>query len=622
MFFVIVVLSGIIVFAVLDLAKNTVIGWAAAAIIILGLILGRHLLRRRGSWSFRTGAVLWLGAVILLVLDLILTGPPTALVPAVANRDPEITEPLTIAQGQLTGVWNADRSVRVYAGIPFAKPPVGALRWKEPADPEPWEGIRACDHFQPEAMQSSTIPFMDSLYHLLGYHDYRWFDFSDNYRDAMSEDCLYLNVYAPADAKEGDALPVLVYIHGGSLTTGQPWYTEYRGEDLARQGIVVVNVAYRVNIFGYLALEELAEESPNGTTGNYGLLDQIQSLKWVRDNISVFGGDPDQVTLAGESAGASSVNALCVSPLAEGLFRRVIAESSSILAYKPYHTLREKEDALAMGEDILKEFNVTTVEQLRALPADKLEATSHTNSAMIVDGYAITEQPYLTYQKGENHEEALLNGFNAHEADAFMMGYKATKENYIELIEPIFGAHALEAAELVPPGSVEQFQPFLIDAKGEAKGALNKVYSAAWFTYSHYLWTNYMLQEGRPVYEYCFTKSNKSLSSFHAGELPYAYGNLWRHDWIYEDSDRELSEKMQKYWVNFVKYGDPNAEGLPVWPASTGADEVFELGEHTGIMQDPYLEIYALLDRHQADLKAQDEDGREGSADSSGETGL
>lgn len=602
-FYLMIPLVSLLFFAVLDLAKNTLLGWLCAAAVIASLIIGRLLLRHYGRWNKGTGAASWLAALVLLVLVLLFTGPPYALVPAVANKNAEVTEPLTIAQGQLTGVYNADRSVRVYAGIPFAKPPVGELRWREPHAPEPWEGIRACDRFQPQAMQSSTVPFMDSLYHLLGYHDYRWLDFSDNYREMMSEDCLYLNVYAPSDACEGDALPVLVYIHGGSLTSGQPWYTEYRGEDLARQGIVVVNIAYRVNIFGYLALPELAEESENGTTGNYGLLDQIRALQWVQENITAFGGDPDQVTLAGESAGASSVNALCVSPLTKGLFRRVIAESSSILAVKPYHTLRDKEEAFAMGQDILDEFGVRSVEELRTLPADRLEGTRYTNSAMIVDGYAITEPPYLTYQKGENHEEALLNGFNAHEADAFLMGTKATEENYAELITPILGEWTEKAVRLVPPGSVEQYQPFLIDAKGEAKGSLNKLYSAAWFTYSHYLWTNYMARQERPVYEYCFTKTNRSLGSFHAGELPYAYGNLWRHDWVYEDSDRELSEKMQRYWANFVKYGDPNGEGLPEWPTSKGADKVFELGDHIGVIPDPNLDIYPLLDSYQASLE-------------------
>ncbi len=602
-FYIVTCLLALLYFALLDLAKNTVAGWVLAGILFVAMIVARKLCLVKGMWSWKQALPAWVLLLLLLVVNLKLTEPPYGLVPAVTGRNPQVTDVVTIPQGDLTGVYNQDKTVKVFAGIPYAKAPVGDLRWKEPQDPEPWEGVRACDYFQPQAMQSSSTPVWDSLYHLLGYHDYKWLDFSDNYRTQMSEDCLYLNVYAPAGAKAGDNLPVLVYIHGGSLTSGQPWYTEYRGEDLARQDIVVVNIAYRVNIFGYLALEELAEESPNGTTGNYGLLDQIKSLQWVHDNIAYFGGDPTQVTLAGESAGSSSVNAICVSPLSEGLFNRVIAESSSVLAKKPYHTFRDMEDALEMGQDILEEFGVSSVAELRQLPADQLEATRHKNSAMTVDGYALVEQPYLTYAKGENHEQALLNGFNAHEADLFTMDSEATAENYEELMKPILGEYTHEAAELVPALSVEQFQPFLIDKKGEAKGALNEVYSAAWFAYSHYLWTNAMLAEDRPVYEYYFTKTNKSIASFHAGELPYAYGNLWRHGWVYEDSDFELSEIMQKYWVNFVKYGDPNGEGLPEWPLATDGTDVFELGDRIGVTTDPYVDIYKIIDKYQDSLE-------------------
>ena len=601
-FYIITVLLAVAYFALLDLAKNTVAGWVLAGVLFVAMIAARKVCMLKGMWSWKQALPAWILLLVLLLVNLKLTEPPYALVPAVEGRNPEVTDVVTIPQGQLTGVYNQDKSVKVFAGIPYAKAPVGDLRWKEPQDPEPWEGVKACDHFAPEAMQGSSSPLMDSLYHLLGYHDYKWLDFTDNYRTLMSEDCLYLNVYAPAEAKEGDDLPVLVYIHGGSLTSGQPWYTEYRGEDLAKQDIIVVNIAYRLNIFGYLALEELAAESPNGTTGNYGLLDQIKSLEWVRDNIAYFGGDPAQVTLAGESAGSSSVNAICCSPLAEGLFNRVIAESSSVLAKTPYHTFRDYEDALKMGSETLTEFGVSSVEELRKLSADQLEATKHINNAMTVDGYALVEQPYLTYAKGENHEQALLNGFNAHEADLFTMSSKATAENYVELLKPILGDYAEEAAELVPALSVKQFQPFIIDAKGEAKGALNEIYSAAWFAYSHYLWTREMVQQEKPVYEYYFTKTNTSIASFHAGELPYAYGNLWRHGWIYEESDFELSEIMQQYWANFVKTGDPNGEGLPEWPQATDGTDVFELGEHVGVITDPYVEIYKIIEKYQESL--------------------
>jgi len=389
-------------------------------------------------------------------------------------------------------------------------------------------------------------------------------------------------------------------VHGGSLTTGQSYYTEYRGDSFAGKGVIFVNFAYRLGIFGYMANSELAAESPNGTTGDYGLLDQIAALRWVHDNIAAFGGDPDNITIAGESAGSSSVNALCVSPLTEGLFRRAIAESSSVLAKKPYHTFRSMESALSTGDRIMKEFGAGNIGELREVPAEKLLKTKTSNSSMTVDGYAITEQPYLTYEKGENHEEALLNGFNAKEADAFLLNYKATADNYVSLLEPVSGRYAQELAELVPAGSITRDQKFIIDAGGDAKGALCEVYSAAWFTYSHYLWTGYMAGQGRPVYEYYFTKSNRSLSNFHAGEMPYAYGNLMWSKEVYDDSDFALSEKMQQYWVNFAKTGDPNGDGLEKWePVTEKGGRVLELGESISMIEDPYMAIYRVLDKYQ-----------------------
>ena len=181
--------------------------------------------------------------------------------------------------------------MEVYAGIPYAKPPVGELRWREPQDPEPWEGVLAADHFAPMSMQPQNAAWYSSMAQIIGYHDYE-ISLDDNFRDLNSEDALYLNIWKPAGEQEN--LPVLVYIHGGSLQTGQPWYADYSGEGLARKGVIVVNMGYRLGVFGFLADEELMAESPNGTTGNYGLLDQIKALEWVRDNIAAFGGDPGQ----------------------------------------------------------------------------------------------------------------------------------------------------------------------------------------------------------------------------------------------------------------------------------------------------------------------------------------
>lgn len=582
----------------LELSHNMIIGWAVAVALAVGMIFYyRKNPVEKGKYKSRVIGILLLA--VILIANWKLTAPPERLVPATDERHPEVTDVVTVRQGQLTGVYTRDRSVEVYAGIPYAKPPVGDLRFAKPQEAEAWDGIRRCDHYAPMAMQHRDPALYDSLVAILGTHNYQ-ISLKDNYTEPVSEDCLYLNIWKPAQTGD-EKLPVLFFIHGGSLMNGQSYFTEYRGEDLAKKGVIVVNCAYRLGVFGYYANEDLAAESPDHTTGNYGLLDQIQALRWVNENIESFGGDPDRITIAGESAGASSVNALCVSPLADGLFRYAIAESSGIVAKHPYHTFRTMEDALAMGQDIMDEMGVQTVEELRNLPAEELIRTEYKNNSMTVDGYAIAEQPYLTYEKGENHEQALLNGFNGKEADFFLMRTKATSENYVSRLTSAFGEYAGEAAEIVPADWPARDQHFIVDAGGDAKGALDHIYSAAWFTYSHELWSSYVAAEGRPVYEYYFTKKNRSMSDYHSGELPYAYGNLWRHRHVYDESDFALSEIMQNYWVNFVKTGDPNGEGLPVWEMrDREKKDLLVLDEEIRMEPDPYRDIYPILDRYQS----------------------
>lgn len=597
-FWFLLLLAALLCAALFELGKNTLWGWALAAVLFAAFAAVRLYLL---SGGFMQRLLLWVMFVAALAGVFKLSGPPLRRASAVEGKDPKPTGVVTVAQGQLTGVCAADGSVEVYTGIPYAKPPVGALRWREPEPAEPWEGVRVCDHFAPMSMQQRSSAVFDSLTSLAVYHTFRP-SLRDNWREEMSEDSLYLNIWKPAGAWEG--LPVMVYVHGGSLTSGQPSWSEYNGESLAKRGVIVVNFGYRLNVFGYLATEELAEESPNGTTGNYGLLDQIAALRWVHDNIAAFGGDAEQVTVCGESAGASSVNALCVSPLARGLFRRAIAQSSGITAQNPYHTFRDRADALQMGRDILTEFGVSTMDELRAVPAEKLVNTAYTNNAMTIDGYAVTEQPYLTYQKGRNNEEALLNGYNAREADLFLLFDRITTKNYVEMLRPILGAQAEAAAALYPPAAQPARYRLSVDRGGDAKGSANAVYSAAWFAYSHYCWTRFLTRQGKNVWEYRFTKDNGSLGPFHGGELPYAFGCLDRHDWLYNDDDRALSEVMQRYWANFVKYGDPNGDGLPAWAPSRGGETVQELGTKVAPAQDPYLSLYALLDAYQNSVTA------------------
>ncbi len=579
------VLAALVMLALLELGRYTLVGWALTALLLAGFLL---LYPRISPKLLRFAA--WLGLIALFALILKLSTPPFRAIPAVEGKDPAVTGVVTVAQGELTGLVSADGSVEVYAGIPYARPPVGELRWREPQEPEPWEGVRACDAFAPMSMQQTHSALYDTLYRLIGYHEFK-LRLGDNCREPVSEDSLYLNVWKPAGEQE--KLPVIFFIHGGSLMTGQPSYTDYNGEALAKKGIIMITFGYRLGVFGYFADEALAAESPNGTTGNYGLLDQIAALRWVHENIAAFGGDPDNITVAGESAGSSSVNALCCSPLTEGLFRRAIAESSGITAVRPYHTLRTMDEALEMGRAIKAEQGASSIEALRAIPAGQLVQTKYANDSMTVDGYALTEQPYLSYEKGLNHEEALLNGFNGHEAEAFRLLQSVEPERYPAAVQRLLGEEAERYLALAPAAD-----------KKTATESFNRLLGVCWFAYSHYDWSRRLTGQGKPVYEYCFTKQNGAIGDWHSGEMIYAYGNVWRSPANYGPDDLALSETMLSYWVNFARTGDPNGPGLPAWPTTAEAPgELLNFDSEVRMIPDPFAEIYPIVDDHQQSLK-------------------
>ena len=568
-------------FAALEFNKNTLVGWALALLLFVGYAL---LLRRwmpRARWFVKLGVFLALTLALAGVLRF--TEGPVRLRPGVEGKHPAVTEIVTVEQGQLTGLVTADGAVEVYAGIPYAAPPVGDLRWREPQEPQPWEGVYAADHFAPMSMQVVNPPIVSSLTQLIGYHDYT-ISLSDNFRDAVSEDALYLNIWKPAGAQE--KLPVLVYIHGGSLQTGQPWYADYSGEGLARKGVIAVNLGYRLGVFGFLADEELAAESPNGTTGNYGLLDQIQALKWVQKNIAAFGGDPENVTLAGESAGSACVSALCVSPLAKGLFVRAIGESSSVTAPVPAHSFRTLDEALETGKATKARFGAASIEELRQLPAETLAAAMDANHHITVDGYVLPTTPYEAYRAGEHNESALLHGYNAEEGTPFILFNMAKLSNYESLVRTLFGESADEVLALYPAAS---------DA--EARQNWIELYSVWFFCYGHYCWGRQAAALDVPVYEYYFTKTNGRLGAWHSGEEIYCYHNIPASSKLYDETDRALSDIFSDYFVNFIRTGDPNGEGLPAWEATADGAQLLELGDTVGMTQERYLKLYEILDR-------------------------
>ncbi|MBQ3866505.1 MAG: carboxylesterase family protein [Clostridia bacterium] len=571
----------VLLLAFMELDQHTLWGWLA--VLVIAGVGGFLLIKMPEGTPWYWKALFWVGLFSLWTVIFVFSAAPVRPVPAVQGKTVEQTEIVTVREGKLTGVKTPDGKVELFAGVPYAKPPVGDLRWRAPRDPEPWDGVRVCDTFAPMSMQPQYPPFVNSLVDLFAYHDYT-VGFADNTRGPASEDSLYLNIWRPANG--GRDLPVLVYVHGGSLKTGQPWYADYSGEGLARDGVIAVNMGYRLGVFGFFADEELQKEDPDGSTGNYGLMDQIQALKWVRENIASFGGDPNNVTLAGESAGSACVSALCTSPAAKGLFRRVVGESSTVTAPKPAHSFRTLENALLAGKKTKELLGCKTVSELRALSAEELLKATDLNHHVTVDGFVLPESPYEAYKEGRFNEEAIFHGFNKTESRLFITFDQASLKNYEEKIRAYFNDRADEVLSLYPASNDR-----------EAKDNWTDIYSAAVFSYGHYHWTREALANGIPVYAYYFTKDNKRLGADHGGEEVYFYGNIPPASAKYDQTDRELGDLMHHYFLNFIKNGDPNGEGLPRWEGVSDAARIFEFGDRVGDTAEPFYPLYDVLDR-------------------------
>ena len=573
-------LAALVMFAVLELGKYTLPGWVLTVILLSGFAAVRTRLLAGRPFLLRLGA--WCALFALFALILWLSRPPVKPVPAVAGKNGGVTGVVHVAQGDLTGVLTEDGQVEVYAGIPYAQPPVGDLRWREPRPAMPWEGVLRADHFAPMSMQSVNSPLFSSLAQIVGYHDYK-ISLADNYTEPVSEDSLYLNIWKPAG--QASELPVLVYIHGGSLQTGQPWYGDYSGQGLARDGVIVVNMGYRLGIFGFFAHPDLASESPNGTTGNYGLLDQIMALQWVRDNIAAFGGDPDNVTLAGESAGSACVTALCTSPLAKGLFRRVICESSTVTAPEPAHSFRTLEEACKAGKATLERFGAGSVEDLRSVSALELAGEMTDHHHITVDGWVLPRTPYEACAMGIHNEEAILQGFNRQEAGPFIIFSQADLKSFEGKVRSAFEEPYASRILALYPVSTDE----------EAREAWADIYTAVLFAYGHRCLERQAVASGIPTYMYHFTKQNGRLGAWHSGELVYFYGNVPDSP-LYTGQDHALSETIRQYIVNFMKTGDPNGPGLVPWPAGTGDNMALELGDEVALRPVPYGRLYDILD--------------------------
>ncbi len=479
-----------------------------------------------------------------------------------------------ITNGTLQGVRDS-AGIRSFKGIPYAKPPVGDLRWREPQPPKDWSGVRMADHFGNQAMQKRV--YSDMMFRSSG----------------VSEDCLYLNVWTPAKSAN-EHLPVLVYFYGGGFSAGDGSEYRYDGESLATKGIVTVTINYRLGIFGFLAHPELTQESRHNASGNYGLLDQHAALEWVQKNIAAFGGDPAQVTIAGESAGSMSVSVQVASPLSKGLFRGTIAESGACLANLQPQSLSTAEQN---GVNTLKKMNVASIADLRKIPADTLLKVATGRFSVDVDGYLLPSTPQELFAAGKEMHVPLLVGWNSAEVDyhSIIGNDSATVDNYKKAVTKYGSENADNILSLYPAAT---------DA--DVKDVATQLASDRFIAFSTWKFADMQNKtSGQPVYRYQFaTKrpamtngdlNNKQMGAAHASEIEFALGNLsTNHVYAWTADDYKASNTMETYFANFIKTGNPNGSGLPNWePLKSGNIMLIDVNSHSepAPHQDRYIKL-------------------------------
>jgi para-nitrobenzyl esterase len=516
--------------------------------------------------------------------------PLATLLAALAAAAPVQTD-----RGTVEGT-TAPSGIRAFKGIPYAAPPTGALRWKAPQPAAAWTGVRKGDAFGARCPQVKV-----------------WDDIV--FRDAMSEDCLYLNVWAPADAKK---LPVMVWIHGGGFIAGSGSEPRQDGERLAGKGVVVVNLNYRMGVFGFLSHPELTRESPARASGNYGLQDQIAALSWVKANIAAFGGDPANVTVFGESAGSFAVSALMASPAARGLFHRAIGESGAFFTagdqtLAPRALAESEQDGLKLGQKL----GGKDLAGLRALSVeDLLKATTGEGGQRFgpnLDGFVLREHAYDTFHAGRQNDVPLLAGWNEDEirAAVTLNPAKPTPQTFAADVRKRYGAHADALLAAYPAAS---------DA--EALESSASLTSDLFIGYATWKWLEMQARHGKaPVYGYSFDRdiplpkghqvngvpvSSKDIGARHAGEIEYVFGTLDALPAVpWDESDRRLSELMMTYWTNFARTGDPNGPGLPAWTRYSAQDgtSVLHLNETSAGRADERRPRYLAIDAYTDTLR-------------------
>jgi len=459
-------------------------------------------------------------------------------------------------QGKVTGKTLNDGKVKAFLGLPYAAPPVGDLRWQAPEPAAKWKGERDATKFGAHCAQNPV--FADMVFQ----------------GPPASEDCLFLNVYAPADATGKSKLPVMFWIHGGGYSGGGSDEPRHNGDFLPTKGVVLVTINYRLGVFGFLATSDLAKEA-NGSAGNYAMMDMVSALKWVHQNIGKFGGDPGNVTIFGESAGSFAVSTLMASPMAQGLFEKVIGESGGAFSdVLPTDTLAARE---AKDDEWVAGLGVKSLADLRAMPTDKVLAAVKSKKGgfpPVIDGKFLTEPVAETYAAGKQAHVPLLAGWNRDEGS--FLGNGMTSDKWKGMAAGMFKDRAAEFLTLYSGDTDEN----AVDAAGSYGGD-------AFIAFGTWKWLEAARKTGgEPVYRYHFelratpSKFHPGTFAFHSDDIEYVFGTLdTRPGWNVRPEDRKMSDQMMSYWTNFAKTGDPNGAGLPEWPKYGKDDELIHLND-------------------------------------------
>ena len=512
--------------------------------------------------------------------------------------------------------------IKVFKGVPFAAPPVGNLRWKAPQPAKHWDGVREAKEYGPNPMQEPLFGDMN-------------FGTKVN-----SEDCLYLNIWTPAKTMK-EHLPVLIYFNGGGLMAGSGSEARYAGDAMARKGIISITANYREGIFGFFAHPQLSKETTYKGSGNYGFMDQVAAIKWVKDNIEAFGGDPNRITIVGESAGSMSVSALMASPLCQGLFAQAMGSSGSVMGFKKVLTLKEAEQkGVEMAQKIAAQMVSKTdktkgkaskkkapkadIDMLRNLPAEELLKLASVKSlpAYNIDGYFFVEQPEETFAKGNQTKVPLLVGGNNQEMTplAVLMGKQPTVENLKAGAKATFGEENID----------ELFRLYGITADKDVleQPGVNLA-SDIFLDYSTWKWGNmHKLTSGQPVYRYRYCHPRPAMAikgkvaalaggvidakegeapapqdkgAVHSADIEYAMGTLpTNRIYNWQPADYMISDIFSQYYINFVKTGNPNGLGLPEWPSTNGKAiaPVLQIDKNTVVKTDAQTEKrYEFIDQ-------------------------